>query len=137
MTHPFRVLPRVDADNEFFWTSGRDGRLRFLRCGGCGYFVHPPGPVCPRCLGTGLAPEAVSGRATVFSFTVNHKAWAPDITEPYVIAIVELAEQEDLRLTTNIVNAEPDAVSIGMPVKVLFEDHDGVWIPVFEPAPRP
>ena len=137
MTHPFRVLPRVDADNEFFWTSGRDGRLRFLRCGGCGYFVHPPGPVCPRCLGTELAPEAVGGRATVFSFTVNHKAWAPDITEPYVIAIVELVEQEGLRLTTNIVNAGPDTVAIGMPVQVLFEDHDGVWIPVFEPAPGP
>jgi uncharacterized OB-fold protein len=35
---------------------------------------------------------------------------------------------------TNIVNCEPDEVSIGMPVQVVFEQHDDVWIPLFEPV---
>src|SRR5438105_2944594 len=61
---PFRLLPRVDDTNEFFWTSGADGELRFLRCQTCGYFVHPPAPICPVDLSKDLAPEAVSGRAT-------------------------------------------------------------------------
>ena len=46
---PFRILPRVNEENRFFWTSGDDGRLRFLRCDQCGFFVHPPSPICPEC----------------------------------------------------------------------------------------
>jgi hypothetical protein len=46
---------------------------------------------------------------------------------------VELAEQRGLRLTTNIVNCQLDEVRIGMPVRVVFEQHDDVWLPLFEP----
>ena len=133
-TLPFRVLPLLEDDNRFFWTSGEDGRLRFLRCQGCGYFLHPPIPRCPRCGSRDVAPEVVSGRAEVWSFTVNHQSWDGS-TEPYAIAIVRLAEQDDLRLTTNIVGCAPEAVTIGMPVRVTFEQHDAVWFPVFEPDP--
>jgi len=56
---------------------------------------------------------------------------------PYVIAIVELEEQADLRIATNIVDCEPDSVYIGLPVDVRFERHevDGedVFFPVFAP----
>jgi uncharacterized OB-fold protein len=131
---PFRVLPRLDPENEFFWTSGRDGKLRFLRCDDCRYLVHPPAPVCPKCLGSRLAPDAVSGRGTVFSCTVNHHPWDGS-TEPWNIAIVEIEEQPDVRLTTNIVGIPADDVAIGLPVRVVFEDHDPVWVPLFEPAP--
>jgi uncharacterized OB-fold protein len=55
---------------------------------------------------------------------------------PFALAIVELPEQEGLRLTTVIVNCPVEDVSIGMPVQVTFEAHedDDVWIPMFEPA---
>ena len=46
---PFRLLPRVTPANEHFWRGGREGELRFLRCGPCGTFVHPPSPRCPAC----------------------------------------------------------------------------------------
>ena len=130
---PFRVLPALGGDTDFFWTSGRDGRLRFLRCRGCAYYLHPPAPRCPRCQGSDLAPEQVSGRASVFSFTVNHQPWDGD-PEPYVIALVAFPEQDGLRLTTNIVGCRPDEVSIGMDVQVVFEDRDPVWFPLFEPV---
>ena len=130
----FRVMPRIDTDNEFFWTSGRDGRLRFLACDSCSYLVHPPVPVCPRCFGRALTPKAVSGKATVHTFTVNHQPWAPGAEEPYVIAVVVPDEQDDVRLTTNIVEAPITAVSIGMAVEVVFEDHDPVFLPLFRPA---
>ncbi len=130
---PFRVLPAVDETNEFFWTSGKDGRLRFLRCQACGYYLHPHGPRCPECGGDELTPEAVSGRGTVFSFTVNHQQWVGE-EEPWVIAIVELPEQEGLRLTTNIVGTPPEDVAIGREVVVTFEHRDPVWLPLFELA---
>jgi uncharacterized OB-fold protein len=130
---PFRVQPALDDENRFFWTSGADGRLRFLRCQSCGYFLHPPSPRCPRCGSRELAPEPVSGHGEVFSFTVNHQPWDGS-TEPWVIALVALPEQDDLRLTTNVVGCAPDDVRIGMPVRVVFEQHDQVWFPVFEPV---
>jgi uncharacterized OB-fold protein len=122
----------LDQENEFFWTSGKDGQLRFLRCEGCAYLVHPPAPVCPRCLGHELAPDVVSGRATVHSVTVNHHPW-DGTTEPWAIALVEIEEQADVRLTTNIVGIAPDEITIGMPVRVVFEDHDPVFVPLFAP----
>ncbi len=128
---PFRVLPALDETNTFFWTSGADAQLRFLRCQGCGYWLHPPGPWCPACGGSELAPEPVSGRAVVATYTVNHQPWVGP-ADPYVIAIVEFPEQEGLRLTTNIVGVAPEAVSIGMDVQVVFEQHGDVWFPLFE-----
>ncbi|MDA8356180.1 MAG: OB-fold domain-containing protein [Actinomycetota bacterium] len=128
-----RLLPRLDQDNEFFWTSGSDGVLRFLRCGACEKYVHPPAPRCPYCLDRRVAPEPVSGRAVVESFTVNHQQWIPG-SEPYVVAWVSIVEQPDVRLTTNLVGVEPGEITIGMEAAVEFEAHDDVFIPVFRPV---
>lgn len=133
---PFRILPRVNQRNEFFWTSGADGILRFLQCSTCGYYVHPPAPICPRCLTKTLSPQPVSGRATVATFTVNHQPWIPGFDPPYVVAMVEIDEQPSVRLTTNVVDCNPEDVVIGMPVQVRFEQHDDVWIPLFAPVRR-
>jgi len=129
----FRILPRVTPQNEFFWTSGADGRLRFLRCSVCGTWVHPPTPVCPDCLSKDLAPAEVSGRATLATFTVNHQPWIPGFDPPYVFAIVEIDDAPGVRLMTNIVGCEPDDVRIGMPVQVTFEHREDVWLPLFAP----
>ncbi|MEX0666418.1 MAG: OB-fold domain-containing protein [Acidimicrobiia bacterium] len=130
---PTRPLPALTPETEFFWTSGVDGRLRFLRCGDCYSYVHPPAPVCPQCASRSVAPEPVTGRGTVATFTVNHQDWGL-MDPPYVIAIVELVEQPGLRLTTNLVNVEAGAVAGGMAVQVCFEQVDDVWFPLFEPA---
>ncbi len=130
---PLRLLPRLDDDNAFFWTSGSDGRLRFQRCPACRAYIHPPSPRCPHCLDQRPVPEAVSGRATVVSFTVNQQQWIPG-SEPYIVAWVAIDEQPDVRLTTNLVGVEPDQVAIGMPVEVTFEESGDVWLPLFRPA---
>ena len=70
------------------------------------------------------------------SYTVNHQPWIPGFDPPYVIAIVTIAEQDDVRLTTNLVNCAPDEVRIGMPVRVTFEHREDAWIPLFEPHPE-
>ena len=130
----FRVLPALDVTNEFFWTSGKDGVLRFLRCAACDELVHPPAPYCPKCGSDRPDPAAVSGRGTMYSFTVNHQPW-DGTTEPYVIGLVAIDEQPDVRLTTNIVGCEIDDVRIGMAVEVVFADHDPVYLPLFAPVP--
>jgi uncharacterized OB-fold protein len=135
--HPFRVLPRLTDDTEFFWTSGADGLLRFLTCTTCGYIVHPPSPVCPVCLTKTLEPKAVSGRATVATFTINIQPWIPGFDPPYVVAIVEIEEQPSVRLMTNIVGCPVEDVHIGMAVEVRFDEYDGVWLPLFAPSGAP
>jgi len=132
---PFRILPRITDRNAHFWMGGRDGELRFQRCNGCGYYLHPPSVICPKCLSKDIGIEAVSGRAEVLAYSVNHQPWMPGPELPFVLAIVGLEEQDDLRLTTNIVHCPVDDVSVGMPVQVVFEPHpdEEVWIPLFEP----
>ena len=137
MATAFRVLPRVTPETEHVWRGGADGHLHVLRCQACGTWIHPPAPICPSCLGRDVAPEAVSGRGVVHTFTINHQPWIPTFDPPYVVAIVALDEQEGLRLTTNLVDVEPDAVRIGMRVRVVFEHRDDngyeVWLPLFTP----
>jgi len=128
-----RVLPRLTELNRFFWTSGEAGVLQLLRCDACGYYVHPPVPICPRCSSTAVAPAAVSGRGTLFSYTMNHHQWRPGDAVPYLIALVELEEQPNLRLTTNLIECDEADVVIGMAVEVRFEHVEDVWIPIFAP----
>lgn len=133
---PARTLPVVDRDSRDYWTGGADGELRIYRCRDCRYYVHPPVRFCPRCESRNVAAEAVSGRGIVASFTVNHKRWVPGLPERYVLALVSIVEQEDVRLVANIVNCDPDAVAMDMAVRVLFEEHEDLWIPFFEPEAR-
>jgi uncharacterized protein len=133
MSSPSRIVPVLDELNRGFWTGGDQDQLLLRHCANCGLWVHPPRPVCPRCWNRELPWEATSGRATLYTFTINHKAWNPEVLTPYVIGIVELAEQVGLRLSSNIVNCAPQDVHIGMPLRVLFERQGEHFVPLFEP----
>ena len=134
---PARILPAIDRDSRPFWTAGAAGRLEIFRCGDCACYVHPPVRFCPRCESRDVAPQPVSGRGTVLSFTVNHKQWVPGLPVPYVLAVVTLAEQNDVRLVTNIVGCAPEKVSFGMEVEVVFEPAEDLWVPLFRPLLTP
>jgi acetyl-CoA acetyltransferase/uncharacterized OB-fold protein len=131
---PLRPLPELTPANEWFWTSGADGRLRIQRCCECRTLVHPPVPICPRCRSRSWEPAPVSGRATIVGFTINSQRWLPGFDPPYVVANVALIEDRSVHLTTNIVGCEPAAVHVGQEVAVRFEEHDDVWLPLFEPT---
>lgn len=135
---PFRILPRITDLNRAFWTGGERGELVFLRCQDCGTRIHPPVTICHEDHSRNVKPEAVSGRAKVATFTINHQMWMPGPELPYVVAIVEIDEDPSIRLTTNIVGCTPETVRVGMPVEVVFEKHsDGeaaVWLPLFKPV---
>lgn len=138
-----RPSPVITERTAAFWRGGEAGELRIQRCQNCLWWLHPPLPVCPRCHGRELQPEAVAGTGTVYSFTVNRYQWTPALEPPYVIAEVELDEQPGLRLLTSIVGCGPaglcqqaSEVTIGMPVRVRFEpagEASDTWVPVFTP----
>jgi uncharacterized OB-fold protein len=135
--NPPRAIPQRDRHNRAFWEGGADGRLMITRCSRCTRWVHPPDADCPHC-GGDLIPQPVSGHGTVFTYTINYQPFHPAVPVPYAIAIVELAEQDDLRLAANIIGCELDSVRIGLPVQVRFERYDAddrVFVPVFAPRP--
>lgn len=132
VTPPPRILPPLTDANRPFWTGGADGVLLIQFCAACERWVHPPASSCGACGGQ-VEPRPVSGRGTIFTFTVNSQTFHPDVPPPYTIAIVELDEQADLRLPTNLVDCDPATVVVGQPVEVLFEQHDEHWVPLFRP----
>jgi uncharacterized protein len=127
-------MPQPNPVADFFWRSGADGKLRFLRCRACGYYIHPPSPVCPACFQRDVAPEPVSGRGALYSYTVNYQRWSPDLEVPYVLGLVSLPEQGGLRMASKVVNCRIDEVRFEMPVRVVFARHDDLYLPYFEPA---
>ena len=134
-----RILPQDNPECEFFWQSGADGQLRFKRCGDCGYFSHPPTPRCPKCLSAKMEPEVVSGKGTILTFTVNVQQWVPG-QEPYIIAIVTMDEQPDLRLTALLAGVPLDiapADLIGTRVETRFLARDDIFYPTFVPEGAP
>ncbi len=106
--------------------------LLIEHCYECARWVHPPAGQCRDCGGP-LVARPVSGRGTVFTYTVNHHPYNPEIPVPYVIALVELAEQSGLRVAANIVDCEPESVTCGMALGIRPE-RGSAGAPQFAPA---
>ena len=81
-----------------------------------------------------MGVRAVSGKATLAGFTVNHRFSLPGLPAPYVVAQVAIAEDPRVRLTTNIVDCDPDQLELGQQVEVVFEQIEDVWLPLFRPS---
>jgi acetyl-CoA acetyltransferase/uncharacterized OB-fold protein len=132
-TH-FGPIPALEPLTEAFWKACHAGRLEMTRCRRCRWYIHPSRPRCPKCRGDELETAVLSGRGRLFSFTLNHKAWYPGQEVPYAIGLVELEEQEGLRLMTRLVDCPPEKLAIGLPVRVVFEEvSDEVSLPLFAP----
>jgi acetyl-CoA acetyltransferase/uncharacterized OB-fold protein len=135
MSAPGRPLPAITIENEFFWTAGADGVLRLQECRDCAALIHPPQPVCRYCHSTEMGVREVSGRATLAGFTINHRFSLPGMPAPYVVAQVAIGEDPRVRLTTNIIDCDPDQLELGQQVEVVFENIEDVWLPLFRPVP--
>lgn len=129
-----RPRPRLDQENTAFWTGGGEGRLNIVHCGDCGEFTHPPRLLCRHCQSENVAPQPVAGTGTIDSFTINHQPWAKGLEVPYVIARVKLDGAPGVYLTTNIIGCPVEAVDFEDRVRVVFEEQDGVFYPLFEKA---
>ena len=114
-------LPAPDVTTEEFWAATRDGRLLIKRCADCGRAHYYPRTFCPVCWSERVAWEEASGRATLYTYSIVYQNDLPPFPErvPYVAAVVDL--EEGPRVMTNVVGCDPEAVSVGMRVRVRFE----------------
>ena len=127
-----RMDPVRTIDNAFFWDAAEAGRLDIQNCETCNKLWHPPRPMCPDCHGTNLAPKSVSGKATLYSWSVPIHPPAYGFEAPPIIALVDLAE--GVRVVSNIVDAEPEALKNDMALTVEFAETAKSAVPVFKPA---
>lgn len=125
-------LPAITDENEAFWTGGADGHLRITACNDCDHRIHPPQTVCPKCLSRNVEAKPASGKATIATYTINRQPWMPGLEVPFAVGIVELDDQPGVRITARIIADDPDAVKIGAPVEVAFEQNGDVFVPVFK-----
>jgi uncharacterized OB-fold protein len=127
------LRPLVSQDTAFFWAGTAEGELRIQHCPACGRLRHPPGPMCPACGADKQDWVVASGRGTVFSYVVHHHPKVPGKQPPFVVALVELVE--GVRMLGELIDVEPAAVHIGMPVEVaLTRIDDDLTLPFWRPA---
>jgi uncharacterized protein len=117
-------VPQPTELTQFYWDAVAQHRLELLRCRSCGHFNHYPRLICSRCLSTDLEPEEVSGRGTLYSYCEVMQASHPYFIDkvPYLIGIIDLAEEPGIRLPTGIVDCSPGQLRCGMPMEVVFRD---------------
>ena len=131
-------LPEPTPETLHFWEGTRAGELRLQRCDACRHVYFPPRPFCPSCAGRSVSVIPASGRGTLYSYVISHRA-PPDsgFEPPFSIAVVEL--EEGPRMMTNIVETPqtPEALQLDMSVEVVFDRvSDEITLPRFRPADR-
>ena len=125
--------PTVTPDSVAFWDATSEGRLVLPRCRSCNEFIWYPRFFCPRCSSTDLEWCQVSGRGTIYSFTITRRGMG-DYKDagPYVLAYVQL--DVGPRMLTNVVDCDEANLEIGLPVEVVFHDTGGsASLPRFRP----
>jgi len=135
MAEAARARPIPTPETQHFWDGTKAGELRLQRCDACDHVYFPPRPFCPACASRKVSVFPASGKATLYSYVINHRPPAPGFTPPYAIAVVTL--EEGPRMMTNIVDCPqtPEALVLDMPLKVKFEKlDDAITLPLFAPA---
>ncbi len=134
------MLPDLeDEESAGFWLGAAEGELRVQTCSACNRRRMPPRPMCPHCRSIDYTWEATSGRGRIWSFVVPHPPLLPAYAElsPYNVIVVELDEEPTIRFVGNLLASQdgpineidPATITIGEPVKVVFQQVGDVTIP--------
>jgi uncharacterized OB-fold protein len=129
--HMTRAIPApvVNVETQAFWDAAKEGRFLIKRCTACKKPHWYPRAICPFCMSADTVWEESPGEGVIYTYSVMHRS----PSGPYAIGY---APRNDApAVLTNFGGAPPDGLSIGMKVKVRFQDTDGgPPVPVFAPA---
>ena len=130
-------LPVKQPESDFYWEKAQAHELWVRKCNDCDKAYFYPRDFCPTCGSRNVEWIQASGRGTLHTFAIVHRAPVPAFRDrvPFVVALVDL--DEGARMPTNLIGVEPDPshIQVGMPVEVAFEDlTDEITLPMFRPA---
>jgi uncharacterized OB-fold protein len=135
MQTPSKPIPLVNNWAKPFWDATREGRLIIQKCKDCEKHIFYPRMACPHCFSDNIEWVEASGKGTIYSFTVvESNAPSPFVPDmPFVIAVVIL--EEGVRMLSNIVECDLDALECDQAVEVTFEKlNDEFILPKFRPT---
>jgi uncharacterized OB-fold protein len=132
------IPPAITEETQPFWDAAAEGRLVVERCEACAAESFPPRGICRACRSRAVELVDVTGPGHVYSFTVNHQRWLPELEVPYAIVLVEFADHPGVRVPGRLRGCDPGDVRIDLQVEVGFEPGPGgVSIPSFVAPERP
>ena len=116
-----KPLPVIQPHSAEFWIGTKQGKLLIQNCDDCHSPMTYPRKFCSECWSTNLGWKESSGKGTIYSFSVTYEGVEPIFHDdlPIILAWIDLPE--GVRMTTNIINCEPENVKIGMNVEVVFK----------------
>jgi hypothetical protein len=118
-----KPMPEPTPVTKPFWDGLREHKVKIQYSPSAEAYIFYPRILAPGTLADDLEWREVSGAGTLYTFTVADRPTAPPWADalPQFLAIVEL--DEGPRLSTELVNADPDALRVGMRVKAVFNDY--------------
>ena len=133
---PPRPSPMVTPESQPYWDGLRDHQLLVQQCADCGMLRHYPRPMCDACYSFEVTWKQLAPSGRIHSWAVSHHpfhlAFKSDV--PYITLTVDMAD--GIRLHAPLRGETSQAVAIGQPVCLMFEDIDAtLTLPCFEVDP--
>jgi uncharacterized OB-fold protein len=106
-----------------FWDALAQHIIRIQYSPSLGQYVFYPRILSPRTLADDLEWREISGKGTLYTFTVAMKPVSPHFAAdvPQLLAVVQW--DEGPRFSTEMVNVDPADLEIGMRVRPVFFDY--------------
>lgn len=125
------TAPEIYPEHKEYWEAASTGELLLKRCTSCGEHHHYPRVFCPHCHSEQVEWVRSAGTGRIYTYTVMR------VGKPYAMAFVEL--DEGVRMMTNMVDCDFDALHIGQKVQVVFkesgtEEAKGAFVACFTPV---
>lgn len=122
---PVGIAPAITPETAPFWEAAQEGRLVVERCAECDAHSFPPYGICRLCRGRRIEFVELHGPGTIYSFTINHQRWMPDLEVPFALVWVEFDEAPGIRVGGRLRGCAVEEVRIGMEVAIGFEPGPG------------
>lgn len=143
-TIAFKHMPPPSLDDPYaddwtqpFWDATKQRQLTAPRCTKCGTFRLPPTRFCAHCRHQEMEFVPLPGTGTIFSFIVVRHPLNPSMADyvPYMPAVIDADGAAPARFVSNVVECEPEDLTIGMKVRVVWNDvSDTLTLPFWTPA---
>jgi uncharacterized OB-fold protein len=128
-------LPEPTPVSAPYWQALTEHRILIQYSPSLARYVFYPRTLAPGTLADDLQWREIDGAGTLFTYTVARRPTGPPWADalPQLLAVVEW--DAGPRVSTELVDVEPDRISIGMRVAPVFHDVPGTGITLLRYRP--
>ncbi len=131
-----RPMPVPTPTTQPFWDALAQHTIRIQYSPSAQRYVFYPRVLAPGTLADDLQWREISGAASLYTYTVAYRPVAPHFANdvPQILAVGQW--DEGPRFATEIVNADPSELRVGMRIRPVFVDvpEEGITLLRYEPA---